>query len=270
MTVPPQEPRLAVVLDLFFKEEPLERRIQKLAECGFQAVETWGGADPEQMAQLARACRSAAVELVSVVVNFASREALAPVRPANRQRFLDQVDRCADLALEAGCCRGVVTSGAVDPEQLPAEARRNLVEGLVEAGQRVASRGFLLNLEPLNTVVDHPGCFLESHREGVAVIREVGLPNVRLLMDVYHAAMMNEDPFALMDAGLEQVGHIHVAGCPGRHEPAGGRVDYPRILRGAYGKGYAGFAGLEYVPCLPSRASLLATRDYLLSPTPPP
>ena len=51
------------------------------------------------------------VDLISIVMNFANQDEVAPVRKENLQRFIDQMDRFSDHALAAGCRQGIVTSG---------------------------------------------------------------------------------------------------------------------------------------------------------------
>ena len=51
----------------------------------------------------------------------------------------------------------------------------------------------MLVLEPLNDRVDHPGYYLTSTVEGLDIVDEVDRPEVRLLYDIYHSAMMGEE-----------------------------------------------------------------------------
>ena len=131
------------------------------------------------------------------------------------------------------------------------------------AGELVARKGFRLNLEPLNTEVDHPGYFLNSPHDGVAIIREVGLHGVRLLYDVYHMDIMTGNQTAFIEANIDCIGHFHSAGIPGRHELFEGETNYPFLLKRLAQTGYDGYFGLEYFPVLEHRESLTRTLDYL-------
>ena len=46
----------------------------------------------------------------------------------------------------------------------------------------------------------------------------------------------------------DQVGHVHVADAPGRHEPGTGEIFYPRVLRCLEEAGYQGLIGFELIP----------------------
>jgi hydroxypyruvate isomerase len=44
------------------------------------------------------------------------------------------------------------------------------------------------------------------------------------------------------------VAHVQIAGHPGRHEPAGGDIDYPAFFARLDAEGYRGWVGAEYHP----------------------
>ncbi len=255
--------KINALVDLFFKDLPLDERVPAIAACGYKYIETWKGKDAGELRKMQAAGRDCGVELVSIVMNFATEDQVAPIRPENRERFLEQMDRYADNALSAGCRQGIVTAGQAVAGRTPADQRRALVAALRAAGERVASRGFKLNLEPLNTAVDHAGYFLDDPLEGLAIVREVGLPNVRMLYDVYHMTIMTGNQTAFLEQNIEWIGHFHAAGVPGRHEPFAGETNYPFLLRRINAAGYDGFMGLEYMPALPCPETLVKTLEYL-------
>lgn len=255
--------KIDVLIDLFFKELPWDRRLARVAECGYKHIETWGGGDPEVLIQMRDAGKQCGVDLVSVVMNFATQDDVAPIRKENRQRFIEQMDRYSDHALAAGCKQGIVTSGQSVGGRNYQEQRSALVQALREAGSLVAAKGFRLNLEVLNTEVDHPGYFLDSPHDGVAMVKEVGLENVKMLYDVYHMGIMTGNLTVFIDQNIEWIGHFHAAGIPGRHELFNGEANYPFILNKIEKSGYKGYFGLEYFPELPCPETLVKTMAYL-------
>lgn len=251
--------RVDVLLELFFSDLPLDRRVAEIASCGYRAVETWGGGKPEDLALIARAGREAGVSLVSVVLNFPTDDEVAPVRAENRARFLERVDRYSDNALAAGCPAGIVTSGSCIEGLEPERQVENLVEALSEAGALAAGKGFRLNLEPLNTLVDHPGYFLEKRETALEIVKRVALDNVRMLYDIYHMEIMAGNQAEFITSNIEAIGHFHCAGVPGRNEPFEGETNYPFLLRKISEAGYEGYLGLEYRPLMESAESLRKT-----------
>lgn len=252
-----------VLIDLFFSGSSWGERVEKIAECGYRHVETWGGADPAMLREIGDAGKKHGVGLVSIVMNFAGEGDIVPIKKDNLKRFMDKIDRCSDNALSAGCRQGIVTAGQSVPGKCYQEQRTALVEALRAAGELAAKKGFRLNLEPLNTEVDHAGYFLSSPADGIAIVKEVGLDNVKMLYDIYHMGIMGGNLTAFIEHNIKWIGHFHIAGIPGRHEPYEGETNYPFILRKIDQAGYDGFLGLEYIPLLPCPETLLKTREYL-------
>jgi hydroxypyruvate isomerase len=129
-----------------------------------------------------------------------------------------------------------------------AEQRANVVRGLSALAPLAEQEEITLLLEPLNTRVDHPGYFLDSAREGFAIVEEVGSPHVRLLYDIYHMEVMERDSTRTLLRHIPLVGHIHIADVPGRHEPGTGGLDFLQILREVAEAGYARAVGFEFSP----------------------
>ena len=254
-----------VLIDLFFKDSPFEERVAKIAALGYEAIETWQCGDAAVMKKIGDACKAHKVAFVSAVLNSPGNMEFAPDKTGNQGVFLDRLDKFTDIALAAGCKAGIVTTGNKIPEQSPEVHKKNLVESLRKAGAMAAKKGFNLNLETLNTAVDHKGYYLESREVTIEIINEVNLPNVKMLYDIYHMQIMGGNQLAFILPNLKQIGHFHTAGVPGRHELFDGETNYPFVLRKILDAGYKGFFGLEYVPLLESAASLQKTADYLKS-----
>ncbi len=258
--------KLNVLFDLFYRDLPLAERIARVAATGWPAVETWKGGDPEEMKTLGAACREHGLELVSIVMNGAGDATVAPVRAENRQAFLDRIERYAENALAAGCCRGIVTTGNRVTGRSFYDQKQALIDALAAAGELAARMDFHLNLEPLNDKVDHAGYFLVSREEGIDIVRQAGSPRVRMLYDLYHQQIMTGDHLAFLESHLSWIGHFHAAGVPGRHEVMSGELHLPTVLNRLRNAGYEGNVGLEYSPALDDDRSLRESWEYL-SPT---
>jgi hydroxypyruvate isomerase len=178
--------------------------------------------------------------------------------------YLEQIRKMVAFAKEAGCDKGIVLSGMSDPALPRARMRRNLEEALVGAVEIAGASGVTLLLEPLNTLVDHPGYYLDSSREGLEIVRAIRSPHLKLLFDIYHMQVMEGNLLATIEANLDVIGHFHSAGVPGRAELFGGEIDYPEIIRRLDALGYDGCFGLEYFPALDDPGeSLRRNLEYL-------
>lgn len=267
-------PKLDVCLDVFFTELPYEERIRKVAALGFKAYEFWfpdKGFDgkaifskDKDFDRLAALNDELGLSTVDFVLNHTEGGILASlIDRKDRQKILDGLGRLAALAKKVGCTRLISASGNEIPGQGKEEAVDCMVETLAAAGKALAGDGITIILEPFNTIIDHPGCFLDDAELGIEVLKRVNLPNVRLLYDIYHNQIMSGNVVSFIRRNIGYIGHFHVAGVPGRHEPDPCELNYPHIMKEIDKAGYKGHVGLEYWPTLESGASLARSLGLL-------
>jgi hydroxypyruvate isomerase len=134
--------------------------------------------------------------------------------------------------------------------------RQSIVDGLKAAAPLLEAAGITLLLEPLNAKIDHPGIYLEYSDEGFEILKHVGSPNVKLLFDIYHQQITEGDIIRRMISHIGEIGHIHCAGNPGRHELDSGELDFGRIFKALKSAGYNAYAGIEYFPSEAAAAGL--------------
>ena len=95
----------------------------------------------------------------------------------------------------------------------------------------------------------HPGYQGDDIDYCAEIIRQVGAPNAKLLFDIYHVAIMNGDVIRRLRQYRDILGHIHVAGVPGRAElDECQEINYPAVMRTLVEIGYTGFVGQEFIP----------------------
>ena len=267
---------LDVCLETVFTNLSTERRIEKIARAGYRFVEFWfhdatfdgkecSGKQPKHAASLVSACHKWGVTINNVVVNAPDGSfGGAPVKAQDRSRYLERLEEVIDFAAGIGCRKAITCSGNLQPGLSRSRMRANLEQALGQATAIAAKKGFTLLLEPLNTLVDHPGYFLDSSREGADVVRAIASPNLRLLYDVYHMQIMEGNAIATIEKHLDIIGHFHSAGVPGRGELFTGELNYPPILQRIAARGYQGRFGLEYFPMMKDHlASLRKVRSWL-------
>jgi hydroxypyruvate isomerase len=61
---------------------------------------------------------------------------------------------------------------------------------------------------------------------------------------------------------IRDIGYVHVADVPGRHEPGTGDIDWKVVLSRLAALGYQGFVGFEYSPASDSTESLQRIRTF--------
>lgn len=105
--------------------------------------------------------------------------------------------------------------------------------------------GVTFVLENLNAAVDHPGVPFGRAEDCLALVAAIDRPELRLMLDLYHAQIGEGNLIELLRRALPYIGEIQVADVPGRREPGTGEINYPNIARALSAMGYSGVIGLE-------------------------
>jgi hydroxypyruvate isomerase len=236
--------RYSACLELLFAEAPVfSDRFQLAREAGFEAVEFWRWRDKD-LGKVRQAISETGVTLHG----FVAEPMLPLTDPAQRKSFLVGLGESIDAAHQLGT-KNLIAQAGDEIGSLPRKQQhRAIVAGLAEAAPSLENAGVTLLLEPLNTLVDHPGYYLAYTPEALDIVEEVGSPNVRLLYDIYHSAVMGESPREVLDGRVSLLGHVHLADAPGRGEPGSGRIPWREHLDWLDEHGYKGYVGLEYRP----------------------
>jgi len=128
------------------------------------------------------------------------------------------------------------------------DAGKTMYNDVYAAVKLAESEEISLNLEALNITTDHVGNFLKNSQMGAEICRLIGSPRLKLLYDVYHMQLNEGAICDTLTNYIDQIGHIHVADAPGRHEPGTGEIQYKKVITHLEGLGYGGRIGYELFP----------------------
>lgn len=262
-----------VCLETVFTSLPVEKRLEKIAQAGYTAVElwhkecTWNGYDltePEKDDKKLKAALDKYGLMVNNMVLNAWDATLGGslVNPEEQRLYLKNLEEVIKFAGRIGCNKLTTCTGKEIPGKSYKEQRDSIISTLSEAAKIVENENFTLLLEPVNTL-DHPGYFLDSAKKGAGIIRELNNPNIRLLYDIYHMQIMEGNIISTIEQNIDIIGHFHAAGVPGRHELYFGELNYPNIIKCIKDLGYEGYFGLEYFPSKESEESLKTIKKLL-------
>jgi hydroxypyruvate isomerase len=250
--------KTTVVLDIL--GGTIDQQIEIAAKAGIESLQMlaqyqpWTDADVDRVKKLCDSHRFAFDGLLAQM-DWKKRP-VSIVDPAHRENFLADVRHAMGLAEKLGAKHIMVNSGLSAAGKSYEEQYASLREGVKQAGDVVAKQGYTLLLEPLNSLVDHPGCFLTSCVEGLKLVREVNHPNVRLLYDIYHEQVQRGNVIRTLTEAAPYVAVFHVADNPGRNDPGTGEINYVNVFRAIQKTGFSGYIGMEYRPLGDPVASL--------------
>ncbi|MCX8455957.1 TIM barrel protein [Paenarthrobacter ureafaciens] len=235
--------RLAVCAEMVYGELPLIDRVRRIHEHGFD-VELWDTRGQDISALAATGARFS-----SMSGYFGG----SVVDPSNAHEVLASAEKLIPTALELGVERMVVHPAelgeggrAVRPtHRSTGEMWLTGLRTLEKLGALGEQHGITFALENLNTILDHPGIPLARAKDTLALVRAVGHPNVKMMLDLYHAQTGEGNLIELVRAAGPHIGEIQVADVPGRFEPGTGEINYPAIAKALRDAGYAGVIGME-------------------------
>ena len=249
-------PKFAANLSMMYAEHPFLDRFAAAAADGFDAVEF---AFPYEHPHAEIAARLKDHGLTQVLMNAPPGDATAGERgiaalPGRRDDFRRSlVEQALPYALALRCPRVHVMAGVM-PGVVPAvmeraEMRAAFVQNLAWAAREAASVGIELLIEPINKR-DIPGYLLNRQDDAHETLDEVGAPNLKLQMDLYHCQIVEGDVAMKLRKYLPtgRVGHLQIAGVPDRHEPDLGELHHPYLFALIDELGWTGHVGCEYRP----------------------
>jgi hydroxypyruvate isomerase len=237
---------LAVSSEMVFLDRAVAQRVRRLTELDVQ-VEIWGWTrhDLDELESL----RSEGA-VYSSMTGYVTG---GLVDPGAVEELLTSAARSIEVAKRLGIPRLNLHGTGLDPQGLPVAPVTTVTGPMWVAAARTLEQVARLGeqhdvtfvLENLNTAVDHPGVPFARAEDTLALVSAVDHPNLRLMLDLYHAQIGEGSLIELCHRALPWIGEIQVADVPGRCEPGTGEINYPAIAHALAAMGYTGPVGLE-------------------------
>lgn len=255
--------RFSANISTLFSEIPMLDRFAAAGVAGFRAIEaqapySWDADD------LKRARDKAGVEFVLLSFPSGDRSkgecgiAALPERVDELAKGIEVTRRYAE---RLGVKRLNLLCGRVDSGVEKGRARETLIMNFRRAARAVRDLGAIVMLEAINTH-DFPGFYISRQDDALALIDEVGEPNVGLQFDIYHVARMGDPIVSTFERLLPRIGHVQFSDFPGHQEPGTGTIDFDSVFTAIDRSAYSGWTGAEYYPRRPTTETLAWLASY--------
>jgi 2-dehydrotetronate isomerase len=257
-------PRFAANLSMMFGEIPFLERFAAARKAGFRGVEFLFPYAFDKTEILARRKEAGLAQILfnTPPGNWDAGDRGFAALPRKRDQFRRTFEQALNYAVALENPRIHVMSGIRQVDDDIAACTACLVENLAWASSLAAPQKVTLLIEPLNAV-DMPGYFLKSADQAAEILKHVGAPNVKLQYDLYHQQMSRGAVAETLRKHFGIIGHIQVAGVPGRNEPDAKQELNVSHLFGLIDElGYDGWIGCEYRPRESTEAGLSWLRPY--------
>lgn len=239
--------RLAIQEDMLPGRTTLER-FEQAKSLGFAGIEVWAIGLTARVPELAAAIEKTGV-VVSAVNHGRQGRLLDPDR-AERERALAQFRQSVVDGVDLGAAGVILVPHFGDPTlpdltpyksvvQLEYEVLHNHLRTLSDY---VYAIGIDLYIKPVNRYETH---FLNTLADAVKVRRKIkDHPHVKLLADLFHMAMEEQDAMQALRDYVHDIGYIHIADS-NRRLPGQGTLDFVALAALLNEVGYTGWVALE-------------------------
>jgi hydroxypyruvate isomerase len=226
-----------------FTSLSLDELCDAAAEIGYAAVEFWGRDErfDEQVATVKRYSLA--------VASFTGHSRTALNNLADHDQAEKELKVSIDVAAHHGIPGIICVSGNRQPGRSETDAIQVTADGLKRVASYAEKKGVNVNLEVLNSKVNHPGYDCDHTYWAVAVCEKVNSPRVKVLYDIYHMQIMEGDIIRTIRDNIRWIGHFHTAGNPGRNDMDDAQeLNYAGICSAIAATGYDLYVGHEFAP----------------------
>jgi hydroxypyruvate isomerase len=136
---------------------------------------------------------------------------------------------------------------------------KNCAEGLKKIMSVAEKHGVIIQMELLNSKVNHKDYMCDLSPWGVELCKMIGSENFKLLFDIYHMQIDEGDIIRSIQTNHQYFGHYHTAGNPGRNElDENQEINYPAVMKAIVATGYKGYVSHEFIPKSEDKIAALA------------
>ena len=238
-------PQFSVMMWTLREHGTFEENLERVAAAGYTHVELTGEFNkwseeewrhfPQRMQALG----------ISIDATGGMKRGFAD--PAGGDAFIAELKAVISVMKRLGCMQIILLSGK-RLEGIAAEVQHTAsIEALKRAAELLAAAGMTGLVEPIDRL-ENPAIYLDGVTEAFEMVRAVGSANVKVLYDLYHEQRGYGNLIEKLEKNIDQIGLIHVADVPGRHEPGTGEINYGNIYRRLAQLNYKHGIAMEFYP----------------------
>ena len=223
-----------------FPDIPLVEFAQECVKLGISAIDLLKPSEWDTVEKHGLVCSMATDDFAAIEDGFNDRANHTELQ----EKYRELIDKAASHNIKNVICFSGNRRGMDDSTGIA-----NCAEGLIPLLDYAAEKQVNLVMELLNSKVDHHDYMCDHTDWGVALAKEMGRDNFKLLYDIYHMQIMEGDVIATIRKHHEYINHYHTAGVPGRNEiNETQELNYPAIIKAIADTGFDGFLAQEFVP----------------------
>ena len=228
---------------------PLEELCERGQDMGLKSIELLGVGDWPTLKRYGMTCAMGMAPDFSIENGWND--------PANHEALQIKLRQTIKDAADHGIPSLIVMSG--NRRRLSdTQGMINCAVGLRPMVKLAEEAGVTLQMELLNSKIDHADYMCDRTEWGVALAEMINSDRFKLLYDIYHMQIMEGDVIRTIRTYSDYIGHYHTGGVPGRHEINDSQeLNYPAIIKAIHETGYQGFVAQEFIPTYEDKLAAL-------------
>ena len=238
-------PQFSVMMWALKKWGSFEENLERVAQAGYRHVELvgefaqWSAEDWQRI--LAR------MQVLKITVDATSGVKTGFADPAGGDAFVAELKGFIPAVQRLACGQIILLSGKRLDAAAAGAQRTASIEALKRAAEILSAAGVTGVIEPIDRL-ENPSIYLDGVTEAFEIVRAVGSPRVKVLYDLYHEQRGMGNLIEKLEKNIDEVGLIHVADVPGRHEPGTVEIAYWNVYRKLAELRYRGVIAMEFYP----------------------
>ena len=254
--------RISIMMWTLNKLGTFEENLERVARAGYHRIEMtgefhdWSDADYRRI--LAR------MQKLAIQVDATSGVKAGFAHSSGGDEFLAELKQMIPIAKRLGCGQIILLSGSKEEGVVPGTQKEASIEALKRAVEPLRQAGLVAVIEPIDRL-ESPTIYLDGVSEAFEIARAVNSPSIRVLYDVYHEQRQSGNLLEKFDANIAQVGLVHIADVPGRHEPGTGEINYSNVYRKLSTLHYTGNIAMEFFSTADTEQTLRKAREQALA-----
>jgi sugar phosphate isomerase/epimerase len=238
----------------------LAQKLDVVSDLGYAGIDLFiKSADEPGLDQVVKAIRRNRLQVVIIaaVSAFVDDGLFLSSPDADvRQKMIARMRGQIALASELGA---MVPIGVLRGSEGGAERLKWLADSLLQLLDIADEHGVRLLIEPVNRYETR---MINSIPDAFDFLTQFGMPNLGLLVDVFHMNIEDRDIYASLRMAGDRIGHVHVADS-NRRVPGYGHLDWSAIFQTLNGVDYQGFCSIEAIPGEDARQDAAAGIQFL-------
>jgi hydroxypyruvate isomerase len=237
--------QFSVMMWALNKRGSFEENLERVAQAGYRHVELVGEfmrwSEEDWTRILAR------MQALKITVDATSGIKAGFADTVGGDAFVAELKSFIPTVQRLGCGKIILLSGKRIEGAAPEVQREASVETLKRAAEILGAAGLSGVIEPIDRL-ENPSIYLDGVTEALEIVRAVASPKVKVLYDLYHEQRGQGNLIEKLEKNIDEVGLIHVADVPGRHEPGTGEIHYRNVYKKLAELRYGGVIAMEFYP----------------------